>query len=171
MHCNFVLTTFYNFYGNRHIDHANYEQYIVQRYVDLKPQPSPPQMLGFFYYKRNPHLLCRSAAFKRRSSSVGSIDVPIRGPQHIPPGAGVFLSVIKALCLKEVVDLSNHFVKYSGQSPFFRNRLRNENINKKFRQKRGMQVGSIAKHAEPKSEDKSNPFTPTKINALVKPDT
>jgi len=34
-----------------------------------------------------------------------------------------------------------------------------------------MQVGSIAKHAEPKPEDQSNSFTPTKINSLVKPDT
>jgi hypothetical protein len=45
----FVLTTFPNFYGNRHIDHAINGSYIVQRYVDLKTQPSPPQMLGFFF--------------------------------------------------------------------------------------------------------------------------
>ena len=65
----------------------------------------------------------------------------------------------------------HHFVKYSGHSRYFRNRLKNELINKKFRQKRDMQTGNIDQHTEPKSEDKSNPFTPTNIDALVKPDT
>ena len=94
-----------------------------------------------------------------------------KGSEHISAYAGIVRLVKQALFLKVIFDLSYRHVKYSGESPFFRNRLRNYLVNKKFRQERGIQVGSIAQHADPKSEDKSNPFTPTKINEIVKPDT
>ena len=90
MLCSFVLTTFSKFYGNRHIDHAIKDSYIVQRYVDLKPQPSPPQMLGFFLLSKISVL-----ALPHRSSYTAVnfclLDrYAYKRPQHIPPGAGVF---------------------------------------------------------------------------------
>ena len=106
MLCSFVLTTFSKFYGNRHIDHAITDSYIVQRYVDLKPQPSPPQMLGFFYCQRNPCLLCRTAAVKRRSTSVCSIDMPIKDPSIYPQVLGFFYfcsnSFLKSLTFSDL---------------------------------------------------------------------
>lgn len=80
-----------------------------------------------------------------------------------------FLQLYNFFNLQAGFDLADHVVKYLGQSLFFRHRLRNERINRQFRENRGIQNSSVVSQSDQKPKEQPNSFTPADPKSLVKP--